>query len=344
MSIDGRMFKIAYKKLKSSVYYDKTQTILRNELVKYEAGVEDIEKHLDRFAESFADVEKRNTSVEEILSTITYYAFPKKLTPGRSTMITNYVKKEIKVEENQYFISMDVRGHILGVLWLMLVGYRVDHKIYKHSYGNRIRRNLYNELSEEPTYSPYLFEPYFQQYESWRDKAMDEAVHYLRSGQDVVVLTLDFKRFFYSLDISESLMEELYRDAEIENNKELKAINDFVFQVISRYASLFDEFDGRNILPIGFLPSNILANYALRNFDQAVLDGWNPIYFGRYVDDVIIVDKIGSNSDLYKRSINGELEARDIITFFLEQCSGWRGLHGIKCRNEKKICFITADR
>ena len=340
MSIDSKLFKIAYKKLKSSVYYDKTQAILRNDLVKYEADIENIEKYLEEFAESFSDVKKRNTLIEEILSTITYYAFPKKLTAEKGKMITNYVRKEIEVEENQYFISMDIKGHILGVLWLMLVGYRVDQKIYKHSYGNRIRSNLYNELSEEPTYSPYLFEPYFQQYESWRDKAMDEALHYLRSGQDVVVLTLDFKRFFYSLDISVELMEELYKEAELEDDENLRAVNDFVFQVISGYASLFGEFEGRNILPIGFLPSNVLANYALRNFDQAVLDGWNPIYFGRYVDDVIIVDKIGSNSDLYKKSIDDELEAEDIITFFLEQCSGWKGLNGIKCKNGKKYALL----
>lgn len=343
MSIDNRLFKIAYKKLKSSVYYDKTQAILRNELVNYETALEDIEKDLEGFAESFANIEKRNALVKEILSTITYCAFPKKLVAEKSTMITNYAKKEINIKENQYFINMDIRGHILGVLWLMLIGYRVDQKIYKHSYGNRIRRNLYNELSEGPTYSPYLFEPYFQQYESWRDKAMNEAVHYLHSGQDVVILTLDFKRFFYSLDISERLMEELYKDAEIEDDEAVNAVNDFVFRVISCYASLFDEFDGRKILPIGFLPSNILANYALRNFDQAVLDGWNPIYFGRYVDDVIIVDKIVDNNDLYKRSINGELEAKDIIAFFLEQCSGWRGLHGIKCHNEKTYALLQKE-
>ena len=36
MEIDERLFKIAYKKLKSSIYYDKTETILRNDLVKFE--------------------------------------------------------------------------------------------------------------------------------------------------------------------------------------------------------------------------------------------------------------------------------------------------------------------
>ena len=34
--IEDRIFKIAFKKLKSSVYYDKTQLILRNDIVRYE--------------------------------------------------------------------------------------------------------------------------------------------------------------------------------------------------------------------------------------------------------------------------------------------------------------------
>lgn len=344
MNMDNRLFKIAYKKLKSSLYYDKTQTILRDNLVQYESDIGDIDKHLVELAELFSDAKKRKKLIEDILSTVTYYAFPKKLHSENSNMITNYFKSEIEIKDNQYFIGMDIRGHILGVLWLMLIGYRVDQKIYKYSYGNRIRENLYNELNEQPTFSPYLFEPYFQQYESWRDKAMDEAMRYLHSSQDVIVLTLDFKRFFYSVDISEQLMEQLYKDADIEEDEELRAINNFVYQVILRYAGQFDEFNGLNILPIGFLPSNVLANYALRNFDQAILDGWNPIYFGRYVDDVIIVDKIGSNSDLYKRSKDNKLRAEDIIEFFLEQCSGWKGLNGIKCENGSKYALLQKKK
>ena len=62
--------------------------------------------------------------------------------------------------------------------------------------------NLTNEFGE-PTYSPYLFEPYFQQYESWRDTAINYAQKSLNKNQDVVVLMLDFKRFFYQVNISE---------------------------------------------------------------------------------------------------------------------------------------------
>lgn len=89
-----------------------------------------------------------------------------------------------------------------------------------------------------------------------------------------------------------------------------------MFQIIKRYSACFTEFENRNILPIGFLPSNVLANYALRNFDKAIADGWNPIYYGRYVDDVIIVDKVESNSDLCKKAKANDLDANDIIGYF----------------------------
>lgn len=344
MKIDHKLWKVSYKKLKSSLYYDKTQSIVRDELVRFEAEKEDIDAYLDKLAEEFSDKDKRKKLFEQILSGISYYVFPKKMVSDKEDIIKNYSGKSIEIDELQYFIKMDIRGHILGVLWLILIGYRIDQEIYEHSYGNRIRKKLYNEFSEKPTYSPYLFEPYFQQYEGWRDKAMDEALSHLHFSQDVVVLTMDFKRFYYSVDITEKLMERFCEAEDMKKRDDyesLKDLNNFIYEVIVRYAQLFDEFEGRNILPIGFLPSNVLANYALRNFDKAVLNGWNPIYFGRYVDDVIIVDKIEASSDLYKKSQEETLKAEDIITFFLEKCSGWKGLNGESC--DKKYALLDRE-
>ena len=346
MRIDSKLFKIAYKKLKSSLYYDKTQAILRDRLVSFEIEQENINDYFNELAEMFSDEDLREELFENILSSISYYVFPKCLESEETKIIRNYSKKSIEIKNNQYFLDMDIRGHILGVLWLLLIGYRVDENMYEHSYGNRIRKNLYNELSEEPTYSPYLFEPYFQQYEGWRDTAMNEAMQHLYSGQDVVILTLDFKRFYYSVDITKALFDEIYTNeiASTEANcDELIALHKFMFQIIERYSECFTEFCERNILPIGFLPSNVLANYALRNFDKAILDGWNPIYFGRYVDDVIIVDKIESNSDLYKKSQDNDFEVETIISYFFEQCSGWKGINEYKCENNTKFSLLIRE-
>lgn len=348
MKIDGELLKKAYKKLKSSIYYDRTQLILRDAIVRFEYNTKDLNEYFEELALKFTDSNKREELINSILLSIKYWAFPKGFEKTDGKLIKNYYSNNIELDKDvQYFIDMNVEGHILGVLWLMLIGYRIDNMIYNHSYGNRLRKRLYNEFSKEPTYSPYLFEPYFRQYESWRDTALDEASRHLKLGQDVVILTLDFKRFYYSVDITDAFMEDVFQNAvgeELEeDNSELIALNNFVYSVIVQYAKNFTEFDGKRILPIGFLPSNVLANWALRNFDNAILNGWNPIYFGRYVDDVLIVDKVEHNSDLCERAKNNTLTSDDIIEFFLKQCSGWKGLGGIKCGNSKRYALLNEN-
>lgn len=55
----------------------------------------------------------------------------------------------------------------------------------------------------------------------------------------------------------------------------------------------------------------------------------------------MIVDKVEHNSDLCERAKNNTLTSDDIIEFFLKQCSGWKGLGGIKCGNSKKYALLN---
>ena len=334
--ITAEIIKKAYKKLKSSVYFDKTQLILRDEIVKFEIRNSNLDEYFENLADEINDPEKYAELTDNILDSISILSFPKKLEEDKyanSGIIINSPAKKIPIKDLQNFINMDVRGHILGVLWIMLIGYRIDKQIYEHSYGNRLRKQLLNELSDEPTYSPYLFEPYFRQYEGWRDTAMDEASKHLRLGQDVVIITMDFRRYYYSVDVNESAFEQIFKDAFMDENEPqeeqtYKQLNNFVSSVVKTYSQLFstEEYFGRRFLPIGFLPSNVIANWYLKNFDKAIVDGWNPIYFGRYVDDVLIVDKVEHNSDIYQKAKKDEITSHDIIKYFLLQCSKWHGI------------------
>ena len=203
------LLQIAYKKLKSSVYYDKTQLILRQKLVEWEVQ-HDIDDELSKLSDDL--IVNFESLCNRICDSISYRVFPKKLENSKteeSNIIFNFTEKDIAVKEFQCFIDMDIEGHILGVLWLMMAGYKIDGQIYEHSYGNRIRKNLRSEFNNECTYSPYLFEPYFQQYESWRDKALNQALEHLKSDQDVVVIKMDFKRYFYSVDMNDEVKEQL---------------------------------------------------------------------------------------------------------------------------------------
>ena len=345
----------AFKKLKSNVYFDKTASILRNDIVKFETNNE-LDETLNGLYEAlYGEKADFDNICNEIIDSINYHALPKSISEtdtdkeekkNEETIFFNGSPKQTNIKELQYIIDMDVRGHILGVVWLMLIGCKIDKEcIYKHSYGNRIRKILLNKINEEPTYSPYLFEPYFHQYESWRDKGLNIAKQCLSRENDVVIITLDFKRFFYSVDMDNKAFEQILRDIGIEPEKLPKEdsqcignsnhediiiyrLNSFVCKVIEKYSKLFPEeaFEKRHILPIGFLPSNVLSNWCLRNFDKAISDGWNPLYYGRYVDDILIVDKIEHNSGLFKRIEEGRLKKKEIIDYLLQQCSRWNGI------------------
>lgn len=336
MKIEFTMVEKAYKKLKSSVYFDKTQLILRNAIVEFEKTHNNIDEYLRSIFDILNDKDKFDELQNEILDSISVLSFPKKLHKDKKSIISNLTSKTITIDTLQYFIDMKVEGHILGVLWIMLIGYQIDKEVYEHSYGNRIRKNLINELSEAPTYSPYLFEPYFVQYESWRDKALSEAQNHMKLGQDIVIITMDFERYYYSIDADEDVFKKIFEEfcpnddtnIYLKQIDILKRLNDFVYAVIERYSGngkLNNEFKGRKILPIGFLPSNILGNWCLQNFDKAVVDGWNPVYYGRYVDDILIVDKIEHNSDICNKAKANELQSCNVIEFFLTQCSRWKG-------------------
>lgn len=112
----------------------------------------------------------------------------------------------------------------------------------------------------------------------------------------------------------------------------IQRVNYFVYRVLRQYSDMIRpicsgtelSIADRTILPIGFLPSNILSNWVLTSFDNAVIKQWNPVYYGRYVDDIIIVDKVEKNSPLYKRARNKDetqqLTSDDVIELFLQKC------------------------
>ncbi len=348
MECTEELVKKAYKKLKCSVYFDKTQLLLRQQLVDFEGG--DIDAKLDKIYYALVDDKKWKQLQREILESISYKAFPKSLVDPKKkrnernerndennensvSLVTNRVPDEIQVDKLQYFINMSVEGHILGVLWLLVIGWKLDKDLYENSYGNRLRKLIIQELEKdngEISYSPYLFEPYFQQYESWRDSALDLAQNSINKNQDVIVFTMDLERFFYSVDVNKEAFAKIWDEAVAQNandtDKIAERLNSFVQKVISKYSKCCPMPHAGNILPIGFLPSNVLGNWCLKRFDKAVSDGWNPLYFGRYVDDIIIVDKVEKNSTLYDMMNEAEVNANRVLKYCLSQCSRWNGL------------------
>jgi hypothetical protein len=366
----------AYKKLKGSVYYDKTQSILRASIVDFEG-----DGNIDNLLSALRDKVKASEDdwesyKSDLLSSIKVVSFPKSIKGSNNgNTILNYNINNIKVDHYQFFFDSMVEVQILGIIWISTIGVELDATFYTHSYGNRLRKRIAKEVEESVyklssgvndneyligAFSPYLFEPYFSQYESWRDKGLEIAQTCLTNKENVLVLTMDFKSFFHSVDLNKVFFDEFmsnyidkYTEAvDSETLTEISRINTFVYEVLEYYSSISRKViqsndEKQNIfLPIGFFPSNILSNWYLDKFDRAIIDRWNPTYYGRYVDDIIIVDKVESNSRIHKilsqQSSSGAKEnlSERIINHYLGKCNAKKDLI---CDAQRQLLTSNSD-
>lgn len=351
----------AYKKLKNYLYFDKTQLPLVDSLVAFESGNIDLGlAEIARALDTGGDVWEDFT--DDILEKIDVFVYPKRLCSyAGKQIIFNADSEPVRMEAAKYFIDLAVAGHILGTLWVMIIGACLDQQddpeqplMYEHSYGNRLRKNLYDPERGTVTCSPYLFEPYFSQYENWRDTALAHAKERLDNDQDALILTLDFRNFFYSADLSKEDFSDIYQifQASVDDCPVwAERLNSFVYQVLQKYSQTLcfintDQelsLDWRTFLPIGFLPSYILSNWILTRFDTAVTERINPVYYGRYVDDIIIVDKVEKNSPLYRKARGAsedqkKLTAGEIIEYYFGPSSQQEeGRTGLKTRIFRKV-------
>ena len=141
----------AYKKLKSYLYFDKTQLPLVDDLVAFES--EGIEENISTIVQA---LKGRSDAWEDftadILEKIDVFVFPKRLCRcAEGQIIFNADSEPTRLESAKYFIDLPVAGHILGTLWVLMIGAYLDGRddpehclMYEHSYGNRLRKNLYH--------------------------------------------------------------------------------------------------------------------------------------------------------------------------------------------------------
>ncbi|MFI3169889.1 MAG: hypothetical protein R3Y06_08100 [Faecalibacterium sp.] len=344
----------SFKKLKSSVYFDKTQLPQRTKLVEYESE----HGFADRFREladilSGSDAAWQEYTVQ-LLESIEVLTFPKSLQGdvSENPIVFNDANNKIKVSKVQNMMEADVEVQLLGVLWILTIGRLLDETGYEHSYGNRLKKNLLNKESEEVTFSPHLFRPYFQEYESWRDKGLKIAEDCMEDGKDVIVLTLDLTSFYYSIDFREDYFLEFYEQYKNQcgnqksdiDNIVVERLNDLVYKVLWKYSEKLRNVNsaviGKNVaLPIGYLPSNILSNWYLEQFDSAVTSQVNARYYGRYVDDIIIVETVEKNSELFKRAKEHELTQVEVIDYLLCNCSA---SNQVPCDHKKRL-FVREE-
>ncbi len=268
----------AYNRLKSYVYYDNMSLGLRLKIAQYED-----EKTFDKLfclAKELNNYFAGNKSqhINELLNSIAVTTLPKKFnTTGKDARyISNKTEfSSYKIETFIHFIDCSVEIHIISFLWIINIGTSIDRFSRDNCFAYRLVKN--NE--SEKCWNKRTFSKYFDKYQEWRDRAINEAQKLYHANEGAIIVSLDIKNYYDTVDLDINTIDSI-DIRHIELNKLLGKIH-------NRYRQIRNKKN--NILPIGLISSGILANYYLYNFDDRVTKKLKPKYYGRYVDDILIV-------------------------------------------------------
>lgn len=187
--------------------------------------------------------------------------------------------------------DLKVAFHVVSALWLLKVGNVFDSCLTDSAYGSRLRTVRWGaragELERRALGS---FRPYHKDFRGWRGKAFSSIRKELEDGRRVVAMTLDFQAFYHRVAPAFLLRPEYLQAARIHLSGDQKRFTQQLVQAITTWAKTTPEHaDNPHVgLPIGLSASKVIANAILVGFDRGIRR-IKPIYYGRYVDDILLV-------------------------------------------------------
>lgn len=338
LDLDDRV-QVAYKKLKQMVHFEKYPLSLRRRLAKFECG-EDFQERLKRVQRVIDSKEPHET--EEFVSWISEVRFeviPKSIDTDKhddshGSFVSNYTSAPFhQISKVNYFFDGPVELHLISVLWLMFEGPYYDSMLSDHCMGSR----LHEYVGDERDHSGYLFKKYHELYSKWRDSGIQKARDLLeKEGQSVCLIGLDVQEYYYRIQLDWNHLREQIKRWEPSNPFMAILMGDHLiggklFRCIEEICKAYRESigpllaithptlpDSATCLPIGLSASPVIANWYLKVFDNAVLENVRPAYYGRYVDDILLVIPIHeppSEDDPIRSLMERFLERTGVIAF-----------------------------
>ena len=292
----------AFSKLQQSVYFENTDLYLRAQLARFRSS--DLDSVLNNLCDKISHYGSRasKTFFDDLYTKIGLRYYPKKVDSSAdrkiipANFITNVVYKDhCTIERVAIFCDVPIELHIIAVIWIVEFGYILDRELSDNCYGNRLLLT-----DRKVKRGRTLFKPYIRQYQKWWSNGIDAAKELLDKKEDVTIVNFDLKDFFIRVELNFNILEEklsrrrkgiatnpihlIFREIHKVYFERLKAIGHPGVADRSADAGLYP-------LPIALLSSFVLGNWHLHEFDRAIKKEIIPSYYGRYVDDLMIVLK-----------------------------------------------------
>ncbi len=291
---------IAYRKLKSHIYYESNELFQRNQLAEFET------KHSSNIPAKLREIEsgigrwhKDPAYVNSLLAKTKVLILPKKFSPPKiggellpKTFLTNVREySDYPIDAITSLIYIPIELQLVAVLWLMKHGHKLDEMLGDECLGNRL---VLNEEKNGVAKGLSLFKPYFTQYQKWRDGAVKEARRRLLDNENAAIVNLDIKNFYHSVRLNfRAVKDDLGIGVEDNLNQVFEEIHKQHTNNLKKLGVIEIDNDSSTsdglVLPIGLISSPILANWYLKEFDKRILQKLRPSYYSRYVDDILLV-------------------------------------------------------
>lgn len=339
-----------YKKLKTYYYYDKTLLNIKRSIVEFEAG-DDFQDRL--FLLSKKIFEKDVNYFYELIQKIDIVVLPKtwKSVILDEKLIKGTVDKDKRISKVNFSIEAPVELLVIDMLWGLFVKkiYMTKYGEFTNSYAGKFKKGVFNSnhslLLGIDFNSNRCFEPYFECYSKWRNRALDSVVEGCKE-KDIVMLSLDLKSFYYSVDFDFDELKEVFGDDD--RYKEISFITEIISSIYKRYKKLVSKYKkgivketNKNILPIGLISPLILRDILLRDIDNSLVEYLKPRYYGRYVDDILLVVNIDGGGNISSDNIINNILIKNGIITYKKQKGEYEFISRstLKLQKEKINCF-----
>lgn len=311
------VLKEAFKKLLSYSYYDKTNMILRRRVATFAASlkrVRDEEQIFDRLM--MVGLGLDNATLNNWLSQMKMAYYPKQLKEDEDNndhLVTNIPSKEAVVE--RLLIKCDIPAEllILDVAWVLMYGFKSDSDLSKNSWGNRLDLIANSSAVRK---GDSLFRKYQTQYSGWWRSGLNKANEQLKNKQNVSIVSFDITNYYHSVDFDFDDFTTDYESIHPDDGMRDDALTEVIRKIYEQYWTLTRNCDeeaflgnnaGKRPLPLSLMSAHIFANWYLKPLDEYIEQHYHPLYYGRYVDDCMVVVKTTSDSKDWKASIDEEL-------------------------------------
>ncbi|WP_166919872.1 RNA-directed DNA polymerase [Flavobacterium poyangense] len=352
-----------YRKVKRELYNEKEYIVLED-IVEFEENLlenidylfdilnGDSDELLNLFLENIDHIGTSNFIFKKVRFTSTGNFKVKKTIENLNRNLFNFDSNENGDSiEFRYISHISIFFQIIGGLWINRIGYKLDNCFPENVYGCRLKK--FDDELDLPYYKQNhsLYKPYFNDYRKWQNDLFDKIESF--ENKDIVVITSDLKKYYHLIEIEylqkkvETLIEVNIKDL----SKKDKFLNDLVFLMLKKFnkannPDYKDFYDSENInfryfgLPLTLNVSRVLANIYLIDFDKDILQNVRPIFYGRYVDDMIIAVEYNSEKD----NLEFEKVISSLKEFKLDKSGELKNLKGksfkLSFNSEKENIFL----